>query len=76
VAGSAVKIGGPFTPAPNPTYLAPRASVYDEIMAANAARLARKPRIPIKITLPDGNVKEGVSWETTPMQVRLRAAIR
>jgi threonyl-tRNA synthetase len=64
-----VKIGGPFTPSPNPTYLAPRIAVYEEVMAAQRERLAKKPRVPIRITLPDGNVKEGISWQTTPMEV-------
>lgn len=27
------------------------------------------PRQPIKITLPDGKVKEGVSFETTPLEI-------
>lgn len=64
------RIGGAFTPRPDPTYIAPRASVYDEIIAAQKERLAKKPRVPIKVTLPDGKVIDGVSWETTPMQVR------
>ncbi len=27
------------------------------------------PREPIEITLPDGKVKVGVSWETTPLSI-------
>lgn len=27
------------------------------------------PKKPIKITLPDGNFKEGVSFETSPLDV-------
>jgi threonyl-tRNA synthetase len=38
-------------------------------MASQRARLARKPRVPIKITLPDGKVLDGTSWETTPLSV-------
>ncbi len=53
----------------NPGFLAERAAIYDEVMAAQKARLARKPRAPIKITLPDGKVVEGTSWETTPLSV-------
>lgn len=43
--------------------------MYDEIIAEQKARLAKKPRVPIKITLPDGKVLDGVSWETTPMSI-------
>jgi threonyl-tRNA synthetase len=33
-----------------------------------------KPRVPITITLPDGTVKEGISWETSPMTIALGIA--
>lgn len=33
-----------------------------------------KPREPITVTLPDGNTKEGTSWETTPMSIALSIA--
>lgn len=39
------------------------------MIAAQKARLAAKPREPITITLPDGKVIAGTSWETTPLQV-------
>lgn len=31
--------------------------------------MATKPREPIKVTLPDGKVVEGTSWETTPYDI-------
>ena len=63
------RIGGPFVPTENPSFLKDRAAVYDEVIAEQKARLAKKPRQPIKITLPDGKVIEGVSWETTPLAI-------
>lgn len=69
VAGASNKIGGPFVPKEEPSFLADRAAVYDEIIAAQNARLAAKPRQPIKITLPDGKVLDGISWETTPLAI-------
>lgn len=33
-----------------------------------------KPREAITVTLPDGNTKEGISWETTPMSIALSIA--
>jgi threonyl-tRNA synthetase len=68
-AGAIHRIGGPFARAEEPSFLAARAAVYDEVMAAQRERLARKPRVPISITLPDGKVVAGVSWETTPLMV-------
>ena len=62
-------IGGPFTPTEDPAFLGARGAVFDEILAAQRERLARKPRVPIRITLPDGKVVEGVAWETTPLAV-------
>lgn len=64
-----VKIGGPFEPKENPEYIASRAAVFDRIFAVQKERLAKKPRQEIKITLPDGKVLPGTSWETTPMMV-------
>ena len=63
------RIGGPFARVEDAAFLAERAAVYDEVMAAQRERLARKPRQPISITLPDGKVVAGVSWETTPLMV-------
>jgi threonyl-tRNA synthetase len=68
-AAVAGKIGGPLRIEQDPSWLGDRAAVYDEIMAAQAARLAAKPRQPIRVTLPDGSVKEGVSWATTPLAI-------
>lgn len=62
-------IGGSFQPSENPAWLKDRAEVYDEIIAAQKARLAAKPRVPITVTLPDGKTVTGTSWETTPMSV-------
>jgi threonyl-tRNA synthetase len=69
VEGALGKIGTPFKPAPNPSWIKDRAATYDEIIAEQRARLAAKPREPIAITLPDGKTLEGVSWQTTPLQI-------
>jgi len=62
-------LGGAFARTENPEFLKQRAAVYDEVISAQTARLANKPRVPIAITLPDGKVINGTSWETTPMQI-------
>jgi len=67
--GETVKIGGAFSKARNPSYLADRASVYDRVIAAQTSKLAALPHVPITITLPDGKVKEGIAFETTPLKI-------
>ena len=43
--------------------------MFDDLMEAQKKRYEAMAHEPIKITLPDGAVKEGVSWETTPLDV-------
>jgi len=64
-----VRIGGVFQPTQNPEFLAYRVEVFDRCLEKQREALAGKPRVPICITLPDGTVKEGTSWETSPMDV-------
>jgi threonyl-tRNA synthetase len=66
---TSANLGGSFQRKENPEFLKQRADVYDEVISAQNARLANKPRLPISITLPDGKVINGTSWETTPMQI-------
>ncbi|CAI5712194.1 unnamed protein product [Peronospora effusa] len=75
VTGSAseTKIGGSFTLTPNPPFLTRRMAVYDRIMTEQKQQLqelAAKQTI-IKITLPDGTIKEGIAWQTKPLDVAL-----
>ena len=63
------KIGGDFAVTENPKFLVDRVAIFDRVKAARADLVAQKPKNPIKITMPDGGVKEGVSWETTPMDI-------
>jgi len=63
------KIGGPFTLSENPAYLAKRLKLYESIAAKRAAELEGKPKTPLTVTLPDGSVKEGTAWVTTPYDI-------
>ncbi|KAM0788271.1 threonyl-tRNA synthetase [Microbotryomycetes sp. NB124-2] len=54
---------------PPPEYLASRIAMFDRLKKEQDERLAAMPRESISITLPDGAVKEGTSWETTPLAV-------
>lgn len=63
------RIGGPFTPTKDPPFIKDRLQVFEQAVAKQKERHAAKPHIPIKITLPDGSVREGTSWVTTPMDI-------
>lgn len=51
---------------PPPSFLQDRLDLFAKLKARQDEELAKKPRAPIQITMPDGSVKEGTSWETTP----------
>ena len=75
------KLGGEHKFEKNPAWLQKRLEFFDELYAAQQKKYEGKfcaicliknkefPHDPIKITLPDGNVKEGIAFETTPLIV-------
>ncbi|KAI1157907.1 putative threonyl-tRNA synthetase, cytoplasmic [Nemania serpens] len=54
---------------PAPTFLAQRLAFFDKLWDAEQQVIAQKPRESINITLPDGKVHVGTSWETTPLEI-------
>lgn len=54
---------------PPPAYIEDRIKLYDTLRAQYLDELKAKPKNKINITLPDGKVVEGLSWETTPYEV-------
>lgn len=60
---------GPLELSPQPQFLADRLQLFDKLKAEFDAEIAAKPREPITITLGDGSVKPGTSWETTPAEI-------
>lgn len=54
---------------PWPEYIQTRIDIFDKLHKEHEEKVAAYPRDPIKVTLPDGKVVEGTSWETTPYQV-------
>lgn len=63
---AAAEESGPLEMSPPPSFLQDRLELFDRLKARQDEELAKKPREPIQITMPDGSVKEGTSWETTP----------
>lgn len=54
---------------PPPEYIAHRIEMFDRLKAKYDAFVAAQPRVPIKVTLPDGRQMDGTAWETTPMSI-------
>lgn len=54
---------------PWPFYIDERLELWDKLKAKYDAEIQSKENTPISITLPDGAVKEGLSWKTTPYDV-------
>ena len=61
--------GGALELSPPPQFIAHRIKVFDSLKEKYDAEIAAKPREPITITLADGSVKQGTSWETTPADI-------
>ena len=54
---------------PWPEYIQARIDIFDRLHKEYQEQVAAKPRNEIKVTLPDGKVVDGTSWETTPYEV-------
>jgi len=63
------KIGGDLKLSADPEFVKTRLEKFKEIQNAYKKRIQFKPHEAIKIILPDGTVKEGQSWITTPFQI-------
>ncbi|KAI8835686.1 hypothetical protein BJ741DRAFT_665239 [Chytriomyces cf. hyalinus JEL632] len=59
----------PLECTPRPDYIQHRLDMFDELKAIYDTEIAAKPRVPIKVTLPDGRDMDGTAWETTPMDI-------
>lgn len=59
----------PVEMSPVPEYFAHRQALFDKLKAKQDAERAAKPRQEIFITLPDGSVRKGTAWKTTPLDV-------
>lgn len=67
-------IGGEFTPSTDGKRFSRRTDLFDKWYAEKQAELAAQEQVPIKITMPNGDVKEGNAFVTTPMDIALGIA--
>ncbi|KAE8228093.1 hypothetical protein CF326_g6988 [Tilletia indica] len=58
-----------FSPAPE--FFAHRIAIFEKLKAEQDAHAAEQAKLntPIKITMPDGSVRDGVAWQTSPMDI-------
>lgn len=54
---------------PAPDFFQYRLDLFEKLKAKQDEEIKNKPRLPITVTLPDGSVKEGTSWETSPLDI-------
>lgn len=54
---------------PQPDYIPHRVAMFEKLKREHEEFVAKQPRRPIKITMPDGGVRDGTAWETTPMEI-------
>ena len=60
------KLGGDWKFQKNPSFLKDRVDYYDSLLKVQIENYSKLPAQKIKITLPDGAVKEGESFKTSP----------
>ncbi|GBG27792.1 Threonine--tRNA ligase, cytoplasmic [Hondaea fermentalgiana] len=63
------RLGGEFAFSENPEFIAARQAKYEELKARKDEEYKAMPREAIKVTLPDGAVVDGTSYETSPMDI-------
>ncbi|KAI0880208.1 threonyl-tRNA synthetase [Annulohypoxylon maeteangense] len=68
-AGSDAASAGPVEMNPPPDFLKTRLDLFDRLKKKYDDDVAKRPREQITITLPDGSIKVGTSWETTPGEI-------
>ncbi|KAJ3394886.1 threonyl-tRNA synthetase [Entophlyctis sp. JEL0112] len=59
----------PLEVSPRPEYIQWRIDMFDELKKEYDAEIAAKPRVPIKVVLPDGRDMDATAWETSPMDI-------
>ena len=54
---------------PRPSFIQDRIDLFDRLRKKYDDEIAKKPREPITITLPDNSIKQGTAWETSPADI-------
>ena len=62
-------IGGDWKFQKKPAFITERNAYWDQLYAAQTEKVKTMPNTPITVTLPDGNTKQGVAFQTSPLDV-------
>ncbi|QLQ80618.1 hypothetical protein HG537_0D06190 [Torulaspora globosa] len=54
---------------PLPEFVDERIELFEKLQKQYNEKVASMPRVPLKIVLKDGSIKEATAWETTPMDI-------
>lgn len=54
---------------PEPEYIKSRLILWDQLKKKYDDELSLKPHVPINVTLPDGKIVNGISWQSTPYDI-------
>lgn len=54
---------------PLPDYIQSRIALWDQLKKKYDEEIALKAKVPINVTLPDGKIVEGTSWQSTPYDI-------
>ena len=68
-AGEAANANGPLELTPPASFLQDRLKLYDTLKAQHDEEISKMPKQPITITLGDGKIVAGNSWETSPASI-------
>jgi threonyl-tRNA synthetase len=60
---------GPLELQPPPSFIQERLDLFDRLYKEQQEELAKRPHDEIFITMPDGSVKPGKAYETTPAEI-------
>ncbi|PCH37518.1 threonyl-tRNA synthetase [Wolfiporia cocos MD-104 SS10] len=66
---NATATGYPLELQPPPEFFDHRVKMFDQLKAEYDEFVKAQPRSEIDITLPDGSIRKGISWETSPMDI-------
>ncbi|OAQ31793.1 threonyl-tRNA synthetase [Linnemannia elongata AG-77] len=61
----------PLEVSPVPEYVAHRIAMFDELKKKADQVDAAQPRLPISVKMPDGSLRDGIAYETSPLSIAL-----
>ncbi|CCH63123.1 hypothetical protein TBLA_0J01260 [Henningerozyma blattae CBS 6284] len=60
---------------PEPEFIDERIQLFEKLYSEYNEKISKLEHVPIKIVLKDGSIKEGIAYETTPMDIAKGIAV-